>query len=157
MTSDLRFTRLDTLPEDFFALRAESEAEGFRFLRRMQREWAEGTNRFSEPGECLWGAFQAGALVGCGGLNRDPYVGVAGAGRLRHLYVMRGARRQGIASALIGRLEASARGHFALLRLRTDTEQAARFYLRHGYRPVAEEAASHVKWLADPADQLFGK
>jgi hypothetical protein len=44
--------------------------------------------------------------------------------------------------------QASAR--FRLLRLRTDSREAAAFYARFGFREVVEPDATHVLWLAAP-------
>ena len=44
--------RLRELAHDGLAeLVAESEREGYRFLRRLAEEWSSGTNRFAAPGE----------------------------------------------------------------------------------------------------------
>jgi putative acetyltransferase len=56
------------------------------------------------------------------------------------LYVRRDAVRRGIGSALLGRIEALARG-LGLTRLWTEASRTARpFFARHGYRVVAEHA-----------------
>jgi hypothetical protein len=65
--------RLDDLPPDRFApLLIESEVSGYRFLRRVNDEWASGFNRFTRPGEALIAAEIGGRLVGVSGLNVDP-------------------------------------------------------------------------------------
>jgi GNAT superfamily N-acetyltransferase len=75
-------------------------------------------------------------LIAVGGITRDPYGEDASAGRIRHVYVHPAHRRGGVGAALIAALEAHARGHFAALVLRTDTERAATFYANLGYRPL---------------------
>ncbi len=157
MIPALRIVPLTVLPEGFATLRAESQREGFHMLARMGAEWEAGTNRFALEGECLLGAFREKALVGCGGLNRDPYRLDRETGRLRRIYVAPAARRQGVASALLEALEAAARGHFTCLRLRTETEEAGFFYLRHGYRPVADETATHEKWFVSSSAGRNGR
>lgn len=53
---------------------AESQREGFRFIRRLLHDYEEGTNRFDQLGECLVGAFASdGQLIAIAGLNTDPY------------------------------------------------------------------------------------
>jgi GNAT superfamily N-acetyltransferase len=129
------------------ALRTDASNEGFRFLDRLIRDWEAGTNRFNQPGECFLGALSETELVGVGGLNRDPYVEAGRIGRIRHLYVCRSARRSGVGSALLRWLLNEASVNFDLVRARTDHCEAAAFYLRHGFLPVADEFASHVKKL----------
>jgi len=129
------------------ALRTEASDEGFRFLDRLIRDWEMGANRFDQSGECLLGAWSEAELVGVGGLNRDPYVEGSRIGRIRHLYVRGSARRSGVGSALLRRLLNQASVAFELVRVRTDTCEAAALYLRHGFLPVADEFASHAKKL----------
>lgn len=111
-----------------------SEAEGFRFLRRLVREWEIGAGRFAGPGEILLGVVDGPAWVAIGGLTADPYSTEDGLGRLRHVYVRPDARRSGVGRMLVEALEARARPQFAALALRTDSEPAARFYEALGYR-----------------------
>jgi GNAT superfamily N-acetyltransferase len=126
-------------------IRAEAADDGFRFIEKLMTEWESGANRFDQPGECFLGAFSGADLIGVGGLNRDPYAKGKAAGRIRHLYVRRAARGQGVGSALLRHLLDEAKVAFDLMRLRTDTRKAAAFYLSHGFLPVADEYASHVK------------
>jgi GNAT superfamily N-acetyltransferase len=112
---------------------AGSEGEGFRFLLRLRDEHLAGVARFDAPGEVLLGAWEGPVLVAVGGVSRDPYREEAGAGRLRHLYVRRAERRRGVGRRLVAALHARARRHFAVLRLRTDTPEAAAFYEALGY------------------------
>ncbi len=80
-----------------------------------------------------------------GGLSRDPYVDAGDVGRLRHLYVLNAYRRRGVASALVDDLLGQARGVFTKVRLRTESEQAARFYSRLGFRSIIDPTASHFR------------
>lgn len=132
------------LPPGIEELRIEARAEGFRFVDKLVAEWHAGQNRFAEPGEVLLGAFQASRLVAVGGLSRDPYADQPEIGRLRHLYVERAARRSGVGSALVWQLLDRAEGVFQSVRLRTATQEAADFYVRVGFRPVRDRAATHV-------------
>lgn len=88
------------LPPGIEALRIEASSAGFRFMEKLTKEWETQTNRFDKPGELLAGAFQNGQLVAIGGLNIDPYAGDITIARLRHLYVLKRIRRQGVASRL---------------------------------------------------------
>lgn len=136
--SSMQIRPLDPLPIDTLKpLVDEGTAEGFRFLRRLVDEHASGQVRFDGAGEALLGAFDGDALVAVGGVTRDPYGGDDGVGRIRHVYVRAAHRRRGVGERLMAALEAHARGHFAALVLRTDTEAAGRFYAALGYRALA--------------------
>ena len=150
MSETLRIRRLTHLPPGIEALRAEAASEAFRFMDRLIEEWRANTNRFDRSGEALLGAYEAADLLGVGGLNRDPYAGREGIGRLRHLYVRKSARRHGVASALIRQLLAQAEEAFCCVRLRTETQEAASFYAKHGFVAIQDKAASHIKMLRQP-------
>jgi GNAT superfamily N-acetyltransferase len=125
-------------------LLVEAEQQGFEFMRRLVEEWASGANKFDRQGECLLGAFSDGQLLGVSGLNRDPYANTDGVGRLRHLYVLASARRDGVGSLLVHRILQEAQRSFRIIRLRTTTAAAAAFYLRLGFTSIDEKTASHV-------------
>jgi GNAT superfamily N-acetyltransferase len=145
MNAAFRIWSLRDLPSGIDALRAEAAAEGFRFMDTLVIEWRSGANRFARPGEALLGAFQAAELIAIGGLNRDPYPGQEGIGRLRHIYVRRSARRSGVGSALVHQLLRRGDGVFRSIRLRTETREAADFYIRLGFQAVQDESATHVR------------
>jgi GNAT superfamily N-acetyltransferase len=125
----------------------ESEADGFRFLRRFRDDWTAGRARTDAPGEWFLGVVDGDALVAVGGVTRDPYLADARTGRIRHVYVARSHRRRGVGRRLLAELEGRARGVFDVLRLRTDTEEASRFYESIGYAPDASESATHAREL----------
>ncbi|HEX4953009.1 MAG TPA: GNAT family N-acetyltransferase [Thermoanaerobaculia bacterium] len=132
-------------PSDLAALLAASEAEGFRFVRRVAEEWASGANRFAGPGEALFVAIEQGRWVGICGLMRDPYAGLPNVGRLRNLYVLPAVRGRGIGADLTRAVITAAAGSFARLRLRTSGPQASRLYERLGFRPTrGEEGCTHA-------------
>ena len=139
-----RILPLVDLPKSFEDLRAEATGEGFRFVDKLAFEWRSGANRFARPGEVLLGAFQTGSLVAIGGLNHDPYTDQGGFGRLRHIYVRRSARRSGLGAELVGQLLAHANGVFHSVRLRTQTQEAADFYVKLGFCSVQDKSASHI-------------
>jgi GNAT superfamily N-acetyltransferase len=125
------------------SLRAESLREGFKFVERLCEEWASGVNQFSARGEALFQAVVGGHVVGVCGLNRDPYAHEERAGRVRRLYVLPGHRRAGVGCALLRAVIVHARGHFDLLRVRTD--QADGFYVAQGFRrDISGGDATHV-------------
>lgn len=132
--ASLSVKKTPELPEGFGLLMEESEADGFHFLTRMQGEWWSGANRFSLPGEALFEARKGGRLAGICGLNLDPYAGDVAVGRLRRMYVSKDARRSGVGTALVSAAIAHARGRFKMVRLRTDSGDAAAFYAACGFR-----------------------
>jgi hypothetical protein len=79
---------LDLASDQVGPLLVASEAEDFRFLRRVVSEWEAGTNLFAGKGKALLGYFVDDHLVAVCGLMRDPYQGKATVGRLRNLYVL---------------------------------------------------------------------
>ena len=131
---------------------AESERQGFRFVRRLVEEWTHGVNRFDRPGEVLFAARSGDDVVGVCGLNVDPYADDSRVGRVRHLYVLALHRRAGIGEHLVADVIESARGRFARLHLRTTSAPAARLYERLGFRSTPGASHhSHALHLEDPA------
>jgi GNAT superfamily N-acetyltransferase len=138
MPEEAVIARVTDLSHDRLAvLLAESEAGGYRFVRRLIDEWERGINRFSRPGEALYAAESGGQIVGVCGLNVDPYLRDPRVGRVRHFYVLAECRGQGIGRRLVGRAIAEARGHFHQLRLRGQEAGPARLYESLGFRPCA--------------------
>lgn len=81
--------RLIDLPlAEIESLLVESRAEGYNFVDRLADDYADDSNRFDKPGEALFGVYADGRLIAVGGLNRDPYLPDANAGRVRHVYVL---------------------------------------------------------------------
>jgi len=141
MTSIVKITELEL--GSLRQLRAESSREGFKFVERLCEEWISGANRFDAPGEALFVAVIDGQVMGVCGLNRDPYTNDQRIGRVRRLYVAPAHRRHRIGQALLKAVVGHARGHFSLLRVRTD--EASAFFVAQGFRPVASETEStHV-------------
>jgi GNAT superfamily N-acetyltransferase len=141
VTVDLSVNRLNDLPPDRLAdLVAESEKAGYRFLRRLVEDWENGANRFAQPGEALFGAVLDGRIIGVCGLNRDPYRCGGRVGRVRHLYVAVAFRRRGIGRSLVAMVVRTARDAFEQLRLRTDSDPAARYYEALGFSRCDGEA-----------------
>jgi GNAT superfamily N-acetyltransferase len=138
VSSEAIIRRLDDLPpERFTPLLIESEESGYRFLRRVNDEWASGVNRFTRPGEALLAAEIGGRLVGICGLNIDPYLVDPRVGRVRNVYVLAAYRGWGVGRRLVEQAIAAARGHFGRLRLRGEEAGPARLYESLGFRPSA--------------------
>lgn len=119
---------------DVSKLVEESEAEGYRFLKRLVSQYEDGTNTFNQPGEVLYGVWdQHGQLVAIGGLNRDPYSSKEGVGRLRRFYISPNSRRQGIGTLLLKAIIDHGRSHFKEIVVRTDSASADAFYRANGF------------------------
>lgn len=140
---ELAIRQISALPPEILVLQAQAITEGFRFLTRLVDEWKDGSNRFDQPGEGLFGALRNGKLIAVGGLSYDPYAG-ADIGRLRRVYVSRAARGQCVGKALVRQLLGYAAQRFRVVRLSTDTPEGAAFYLRCGFQPVQDDFATHV-------------
>lgn len=115
---------------------AESELEGFRFVRRAQEEWLSGANRFSKEGEAFFGVFEAERLLAIGGVNRQSEI----CGRLRRFYVLGEERRKGIGRQLVQHVITFSRSHYSCVSLRCDTAGADRFYRALGFTRSAVDS-----------------
>ena len=160
MPGDETISRVTDLSRDLIAeLLIESEASGYRFLRRVNDEWASGANRFTQPGEALLGAEIGGRLVGICGLNVDPYLTDPRVGRVRNVYVLAAYRGRGIGRRLVEQAISMARGHFDRLRLRGEEAGPARLYESLGFRRCSGVPnCTHVLDLVEgcEADRIIG-
>ena len=77
-----------------------------------------------------------------GGMNVDPYIIEVCTGRIRHVDVLKRARRQGVATTLCYLLN-YARRSFRSVRLFTDTKGGAMSYEALGFNPSLSPTASH--------------
>lgn len=144
----MEIRRVTELPEEVHALSNTASAEGHRNIDTLIREFRSGDNRFGRPGECLFAAYESGALVGIGGLNIDPYETAETVARVRRLYVLPSVRRKGVASRLMEEIERHAALHFQRIQLYTGSSEAGSFYTRLGYREVSgKHKVSHEKAL----------
>jgi GNAT superfamily N-acetyltransferase len=141
----IRVARLAALPPGFEELAADAVADGQKLLEVLREDWQSGALRFDKPGEALFAAFAGEALLGLGGLTRDPYLRAEAAGRVRRLYVRRAARRHGAGRALVAAIVDGTRSA-GWPRLRVRAPAAAfGFYEACGFlRAVGERAATHV-------------
>jgi len=122
-------------------LLAESEQEGFGFVRRAQEEWLSGVNAFSKEGEALFAVFEEARLLAIGGINRQSQR----QGRLRRFYVRRQERRRGIGRQLVQHVLAFASRYYSRVGLRCNTDAADRFYLAVGFsRTDSDPGVTHV-------------
>ena len=125
-------------------LQVEALREGFLFIERLWKEWENGKNRYTGPGEKLFGCMDQAALVAIGGLNQDPFDGRSGIGRIRRVYVRPAWRNKGIGQALVHTLVENARTSFTALHLRTGNPTAARLYERMGFSRSLILNATHI-------------
>jgi GNAT superfamily N-acetyltransferase len=127
------------------ALIVASEAEGFRFMRRIPGLVAADPGYLESARTVVLGVFDGARLVAVGGLTPDPYLDDPTVGRVRHVYVAVDHRRAGIGRRIIEALERRAASSYTTLRLRTESAQAAAFYESLAYRPVTATDATHVR------------
>ncbi len=125
-------------------LARESELEGFRFVRRTLLEWNSAKNNFSKKGESFYGVFYEDECIAIGGLNIDPYVDDPDLGRVRHLYVSKKHRRNGVAKLLLTEIIKAAKGNFKQVRLYTPSEVASQLYESFGFSKSSKEHESHI-------------
>lgn len=122
---------------------SEARQQGYAFVDRLIDEAQSGENTFDRKGECFCGAYTGDTLVGCSGINFDPYTDQK-VGRLRHVYVLQRYRRNGIASELVDYLLKRSQSAFNLVRLRTSDQNADKFYEALGFGRTNEENATHI-------------
>lgn len=138
---------ISDIPVDIGTLLEKDQVEGHRLVERLVVDWREGINRFDKPGETLVEVRCGPDLCAIGGLNIDPYLDDPTVGRIRHVYVDPGQRRQGVGRILIQSLVGAAYGHFEKVRLRSVREGGPSFYEALGFVPTTESEATHVLWL----------
>ena len=134
----LKISKVYSIPfEGFEVLKSESQQEGFRFLERLESEWMQNINRFNRTGEALFLMTIDSEIVGIGGINQCPYTKQPHRiGRLRHFYILKKWRRQRIGFQLLDYILQEMGEHFDRIRLRTDTQGAAKFYKSYGFHEV---------------------
>ena len=125
--------------EGFSVLLAESEKEGYNFLRRLETAWRNGTNRFSLTGEGLYRAVNDGELIGIGGINLDPFQNNKRIGRLRRFYIKQSWRKQGVGSMLLNHILENHWVYFEEITLRTHSQIARFFYEKNGFKKIPNE------------------
>lgn len=117
---------------DVSKLIQESEKEGYRFVSRLATEYEDGTNRFSEQGEALFGAWDGDELVAIGGINRNSKS--KDAARLQRAYTLPNYRRKGIGSELFNAIFVHAREQFNEITTKTESAKADAFYRANGFQ-----------------------
>lgn len=146
MSTGFRIEPLDPLDGRIHSLAIEAREEGYRFVQRLISDAQSGQNLFKGDGEIFLGAFINGQLIGCGGVNIDPYSDQR-LGRLRHVFVAKGARRKKVGKRLVLLLVERSRQSFRTIRLRTPDRRAQAFYDAIGFSRTKEEMATHIMQL----------
>jgi predicted GNAT family acetyltransferase len=142
--SNIAIRKIDELiVDEIDHLIEESTQNGFQFMRRLKDEYRNGLNRFDKDGEALYTAQCDNLIVGICGINSDPYLNDPTIGRVRHLYVARACRNQGIASSLINKIIHDTSKNYKLLVLRTDNPVADKLYRELGFTESSFRNASH--------------
>ncbi|KAA0766667.1 GNAT family N-acetyltransferase [Bacillus sp. SH5-2] len=140
----------DLMIYEYDYLVQESKDEGFNFLLKLISEYKNEINKFNKTGECLYGVFQEGMLIGIGGLNQDPYTEDNKISRLRRFYISKDYRRTGLGNLLLNRLLSHAEKYFQTVVLHTDTKQGNAFYMANGFvRGNMYKGSSHYKLLQE--------
>ena len=111
----------------------ESEKEGYRFVSRLASEYEDGTHRFSEQGEAIYGAWDEDELVAIGGLFRNPASEAENSARLFRFYTLPEYRRKGVGSELLQAISENAKGHFKEITTKTESAKADSFYRANGF------------------------
>ncbi|TQR20433.1 GNAT family N-acetyltransferase [Psychrobacillus vulpis] len=127
---------------DVTKLIQESEKEGYRFVSRLASEYEDGTNRFSEQGEALYGVWDGEELVAIGGLNRNIGSSGGDSARLHRFYTLPEYRRKGIGSVLCKTISENAKGNFNEITTKTESAKADAFYRANGF--TFEERSPHT-------------
>lgn len=133
----------DALPPGFEVLRHAADGEAFNMLQTLAREWADGSNRFDQPGEALVAAFDGPVLAGMGGINQDAHL--EGALRMRRFYVSPRHRRRGIARAIASALLERPESQGRTITLNAPQSEAARFWEALGFIRDDNDGHTHIR------------
>ena len=122
----------------------ESKKSGEGIIERTINEWISGKNKFGKVGENFWGLMVDNEIIGIGGLNQDPYLNDPKVGRVRHVYIMKKYRGQGLSRVLLNLIINLAKKHYTTLRLATNNPIAASLYESLGFEKVDEFKVTHI-------------
>lgn len=111
----------------------ESEREGYRFVSRLASEYEDGTHRFSEQGEAIYGAWEEDELIAIGGLYRNSTSKDENSARLFRFYTLPEHRRKGVGSELLKAVSENAKGHFKEITTKTEAGNVDSFYRANGF------------------------
>jgi len=143
MLNDVEIRPINPGTPQLEKLAIEARNSGYTFVDRLIHEAKSGQNCFNNAGEIFCGVYYQGSLVGCGGINQDPYTDQE-VGRLRHVYILARVRRNGLAKLLVDELLKRSTGAFPAIRLRTSNENADKFYEAIGFARTDVADATHI-------------
>lgn len=131
----IQIVRLETLPDDFEALRHEASAESYRFIEGLREEWLAGHYGGEDERFVTFAAFHEGELAGIGALTPDPYDPAPDLLRVRHVYVRPLHRGAGIGRVLAAALIQQGLDLAPRLSLRAADPRASAFWEANGFTP----------------------
>lgn len=130
------------LPDDFPALLAAARDEGVGNMTLLANQWADGSQRFDDPG-ALFAGYLGGALAGVGGVTSQPGLAEP-AMRMRRLYVAPPFRRTGVAWTLAGAMIQQGLQAAHLLTANAQASPAAApFWEAMGFEPAQADTHTH--------------
>lgn len=135
---------VETLPDGFDVILRAAESEGVRNMAMLAAQWADGAQRFEDPG-ALFAALVDGDLAGVGGVTTETGAGQP-ALRMRRLYVLPMFRRFGVGRRLAGAMMQQGFQAAPLLTVNAAASEAAGpFWEAMGFtRTDALPGATHV-------------
>jgi GNAT superfamily N-acetyltransferase len=127
-------------------LNIEALADGICIVKKTINEWRTGENTFSKTGEKFWGLFIGSECIAIGGLQIDPYVenNDGTVGRVRHLYVAKKNRGNGLSRVIMNLVLDEAKKNFKILRLSTKNPIAASLYESLGFVKKEGVKVTHI-------------
>jgi GNAT superfamily N-acetyltransferase len=158
MDRSLRLAPVALTDDDAQALVAQVQQEYARLYGEPDTTPLDA-GMFFPPGGAFFVGYHEDVPVAMGGWRRrcdvQPW-GLTQAAEIKRMYVAPAARRRGVARAVLGHLEATAREAGAdVMVLETGTAQpeAIALYVEAGYQPIA--SFGHYTW--SPLQRCFGK
>ncbi len=124
--------------DSLLPLNEEALVDGWNLVDRTIKEWKLGDHKFDKKGEKLWGLFVGDKCIAIGGIDIDRYLeGNDGSvGRVRHIYVAKEYRGQGLSKIIMNLIIEHAKKYFKLLRLSTSNPIACHLYDSLGFQKV---------------------
>ena len=107
--------------------------KGIDFVSRLASEYEDGTNRFSEQGEALYGAWEDEELVAIGGLNRNTTTLRKISKTISFLYFTRSSSEKELEVNLFKAISENAKGKFKEITTKTESAKADAFYRANGF------------------------
>lgn len=132
---------LDSIDLDLLVNR--SIEEGYRMVKRLQDDYHNGTNRFDQMGEALFGYFADG-IWAIGGINIEIDAQFANSGRIRRVYVHPSVRGNGVGKQLVQHIMAHGTEHFSQITCNVGPLESHGFYEHLGFQKISHPRITHV-------------